>query len=457
MSRSLLVLLVGLSVSQGTPAKHAAVAVHVAVRAAPVRARGVLDVRATIAAAHGVAAPICQYAAGAIRNGNWQWSGDAPVTPLNPSGVTTASDGDEALSTVDVAFLLDSLASHDGCVREMAVRLLPFDEGETAAAGLLQRLTAADSSLREMAAFGLGLVAPERAVEPLMRVLRDASVGVRADAAWALGRIGSGSALRALLGTFDDPAPVVRLSGVVAVGHMDSAAAVPALIKRLRIDESPAVRRTAAWALGQLGEDHGAIAALSEALHGDKDIDVREMCGWALGEIGNKDGTPSLLAALRDPSPRIRETSAWALAEIGDDANGATLDRMLVTEHDSRVRATLAWALGQLDATATGPGLLAAVSDSSAGVRMRAAWAISQHGDKAAIPALRTALAREKDSDAARAEIRALIHSVDDPSELASLLESKDASVRVAVTRALAGRRGPDPWPWPNPRPRPFP
>jgi HEAT repeat protein len=263
--------------------------------------------------------------------------------------------------------------------------------------------------------------------------------------------------LHALLAMFDDAIPVVRLSGVAAVGRLDSASAVPALIRRLRVDESADVRRTAAWALGQLDDNHEATAALGEALRGDKDADVREMCAWALGNTGGKDGAPALLGALRDPSPRIRETSAWALAEVGDDANATTLDRMLQSEHDTRVRETLAWALGELDTSAPSAGLLAAIADSSAGVRTRAAWAISRHGDKAAIPALRAVLAHEKDSDAARAEIRALIHSADDPSQLASLLESKDESVRVAVTRALAGRHGPDPWPWPNPRPRPFP
>jgi hypothetical protein len=39
----------------------------------------------------------------------------------------------------------------------------------------------------------------------------------------------------------------------------------------------------------------------------------------------------------------------------------------------------------------------------------------------------------------------------------ADLFESTNPKVRLAVTRALAGRHNPDPWPWPTPRPHPFP
>jgi HEAT repeat protein len=88
---------------------------------------------------------------------------------------------------------------------------------------------------------------------------------------------------------------------------------------------------------------------------------------------------------------------------------------------------------------------------------VKAAWALSEIADGAAIPALRTALSRERDPDARKAEVRALIHSGERSERLTELLESKDPEVREAAIRGIAGRDGSDPWPWPEPRPRPFP
>jgi HEAT repeat protein len=81
--------------------------------------------------------------------------------------------------------------------------------------------------------------------------------------------------------------------------------------------------------------------------------------------------------------------------------------------------------------------------------------ALSEIGAGVAIPALRTALAKEQDADARKAEVRALIHSGERTERLTELLESNDPEVRAAAIRGVAGRHGVDPWP--EPRPRPFP
>jgi HEAT repeat protein len=130
---------------------------------------------------------------------------------------------------------------------------------------------------------------------------------------------------------------------------------------------------------------------------------------------------------------------------------------MLTTERNARVRGTAAWALGQLGARTAPKGLIDALADSEADLRLKAAWALSEIGDEAAIPALRTALSRERDERARKAEVRALIHSGERAERLTELLESKDPQVREAAIRGIAGRSGVDPWPWPQPRPRPFP
>ena len=97
------------------------------------------------------------------------------------------------------------------------------------------------------------------------------------------------------------------------------------------------------------------------------------------------------------------------------------------------------------------------MSASDKDLRVRAAWALSEIGDKDAIPALRTALSKETDPRARKAIMRALIRSGERGEALTQLLESKDAEVRAAAIKGIAGGRSIDVWPWPEPRPRPFP
>ena len=152
----------------------------------------------------------------------------------------------------------------------------------------------------------------------------------------------------------------------------------------------------------------------------------------------------------------MRETAVWALGEHGDASVAGALGDLLAAEKNIEVRATAAWALGQLEVEKAPKGLIDAVGDTDTDVRTRAAWALSEIGDGAAIPALRVALAKERDPEARKAEVRALIHSGERSDRLTELLESKDPEIRAAAIRGVAGNDGVDPWPWPEPRPRPF-
>jgi len=103
-------------------------------------------------------------------------------------------------------------------------------------------------------------------------------------------------------------------------------------------------------------------------------------------------------------------------------------------------------------------GLLRALEDENDDVRLKASWALSEIRDVASVPALKTALAKETHADARRAQVRAIVASGGrNEAVLTDLLSSKDAQVREAAVRGLAGRSSMNPWPWPWPRPRPFP
>jgi HEAT repeat protein len=165
-----------------------------------------------------------------------------------------------------------------------------------------------------------------------------------------------------------------------------------------------------------------------------------------------------LLAAARsDSDESVRETAVWALGNIEDAGAADALGRLVAGDKSHDVRETAAWALGQLELKSAPKGLLDALADPDAGLRIRAAWALGEIGDEAALPAVRTALAKEQDARARKAEIRALIHSGERPEALQQFLESRDPRIRETVIRGMVGEGGLDPWPWPMPRPRPFP
>ena len=426
------------------------------------RHRGaMIDVAALLTAARGAPPAICLLASQAVRGWGWGGGSDAPSTPLSPAAVDTRDDDVEsdAMPAADIQRLLAGLSSDDLCVRELSVRLIGTQKAELVSGELVTRLGSSDPALRTVAALGLGLADVEAAVDPLIRTLRDASIDVRANSAWALGRIENGRALNPLLGLFRDDAEKVRLAAVSAVGHMDdSTSSIPALIRVVRQDNSPAVRRVAAWALGKL-EAREAIDALSEALARDADVRVREMSAWALGNIEDRRSIVALSAAIRgDAEDRVRETAVWALGNIGDHSSidilgAATGDR------SANVRGTAAWAIGQMDDGAKAPaGLLRLLSDDNADTRLKAAWALGQLEDASALPAIRDALKVEKTDRVRRGLIRALMKSGESSqATLTQLLTSSDPQIREAAVRGIAGARSFDPWPWPWPRPRPFP
>jgi HEAT repeat protein len=427
------------------------------------RRRGLpIDVTALLTAAKGAPPMVCVLAANSI--GNWGWGGwnDAPATPLSAAkaGMNSGDFESDPMPAADLQQLYAGLASDDGCVRELSVRLIGTQKPEVVGAELVSRLGSGDIALRAVAALGLGLVEAQGGVEPLIRTLRDGSVDVRANSAWALGRIENGRALAPLVAVFGDGAEKVRLAAVASVGRMDdSTSSIPALIRVLRQDNSPAVRRVAAWALGNL-EAHDGVTALIDALAKDSDTRVREMSAWALGNIEDRRGVPALGAAIRgDAEERVRETAVWSLGNIGD-RSAMDILAAATGDRNPNVRGTAAWAIGNMDdeGTHAPPGLLKLLGDDDTDTRLKAAWALGQLEDATALPAIRDALKAEKNDRVRRALIRALMKSGESSQQtLTQLLSSSDPQIREAAVRGIAGARSFDPWPWPWPRPRPYP
>src|SRR5437762_4358870 len=215
------------------------------------------DVREVLASARGVAPTVCLLAAdGVASTGRWGRGGgfwDAPAMSIGGEVRMRVREMLRArLAAEDRRALLDALSADDACVRRLSATIIGRSDDRAFVAPLKARTSAASPGERQSAAIALGLLGARDAVETLLRMLRDPSPDGRADAAWALGRIGDRSAGRYVATPLRDQYPDVRAASMVGLGHLQARDNVDELLRVLREDTSPEVRRVAAWALGQL-------------------------------------------------------------------------------------------------------------------------------------------------------------------------------------------------------------
>jgi HEAT repeat protein len=82
--------------------------------------------------------------------------------------------------------------------------------------------------------------------------LADASAGTRAVAALGLGLSGKPGLVEPIVRRLKDESPEVRRAAAWALGSLEDAAAIPPLIELLQRDADPRVRQAAAWAIGSI-------------------------------------------------------------------------------------------------------------------------------------------------------------------------------------------------------------
>lgn len=91
---------------------------------------------------------------------------------------------------------------------------------------------------------------------------------------------------------------------------------IEGLIKALGFENNHNIRQSAAWVLGEIGNNK-AVEPLIKALD-DKKM-VREVAAKSLGEIGDSRAVKPLLKLMKDRNWEVRGTTARALGKIGDD------------------------------------------------------------------------------------------------------------------------------------------
>jgi HEAT repeat protein len=222
------------------------------------------------------------------------------------------------------------------------------------------------------------------------------------------------------------------------------------------------VRRSAAYALGRMGEDaHTAVPLLVKRLLADDKASVRDMAASAIGDIAKalkgSDRIPdrwqnaggALVKALKDDEdPHVRRSAAYALGAFGPQASGAQDDlRKALQDKDTSVRQNAAWALGQIgeEAGATVAALCKCLNDKDTLVRRDAASALGSMGKAgtAAGESLIGLVKSEPDEVVKKTALDSLSHLAGPEHQkyaqgLESLLDSKDPEIALGTAIVLA-------------------
>jgi hypothetical protein len=120
-------------------------------------------------------------------------------------------------------------------------------------------------------------------VPPLRNALRDSDACVRRVAGSLLSRVDHPLETAELITALGEAQAGTREVAALALGMSHAYASVDALERRLR-DDVAAVRRAAAWSLGEL-EAKKSLPGLLDLLARDPDARVRQAAAWAIGSI----------------------------------------------------------------------------------------------------------------------------------------------------------------------------
>lgn len=328
--------------------------------------------------------------------------------------------------------------------------------GEPAVAAVAGAVGSTQLGVRLRAAQVLGGIGPAAGagVPALVTMLqRREYFQDREQAARALGRIGPAAreALAALAAALKDETFNVRDEAVKALAALGTKDAVGPLDELLRTGPTEVDRRTAAVALGRMGEAAAASAPAIVALL-DRDADAQQFVGSALAGIGPAV-VPTAVAELASKSGAHRWAAIEALRQLGPGAAPA-VPALLGIVKDGHTRACVKRALAAVGAEAV-PGLLEALPGAEPDVREDLFETLGAMGDAAAgaLPQL-AELARQGSERDRKAALATLCKVGGDApvvfEALAAALKDKHFVVQCAAIEAFGalgtkgGRAVPD-------------
>jgi len=201
-----------------------------------------------------------------------------------------------------------------------------------------------DPAVRRLAAHSMGDFEAEPAETALLEAIGDRDASVRVEALESLGRLGGPDALEAAQRALSDPDSAVRLTALAVV---TDAGALPG--RSLLADDDPTVRSQAAALL--LGDDEEAEPTLIRAVR-DPSPTVRASALRGIAAAGRRGARSLALEALTDPDAGVRAEAARAVAAVVPEAAVTSL-LVALADDDHRVRAAAVDGLAEVGAPAS--------------------------------------------------------------------------------------------------------
>jgi HEAT repeat protein len=293
----------------------------------------------------------------------------------------------------------EMLRSEDAEARRIAVDGIGKKVGKLALADLEKAGNDGDARVRRAAVRWLGELKDTAAVELLTQRLHDPDDGVRAAAASALARVGLGNLAELGQLAVGDRALAVRIAGIalLVAAHRpdllaplanDPDAIVAAEAAIARGGGAPAIQaiqraaRAPAWTvragaanLAVRGLGTPAAVGLARTLATDPELGVRLAAARVLAHAGDRAAAAAIFAAALGDADHGLEAAIDLAAQDDPRGTQALGERVRDPAHGPAARA--AAAAGHRAARRITPGLVAALADDSAAVRVEAAGAIA--------------------------------------------------------------------------------
>ncbi len=218
--------------------------------------------------------------------------------------------------------------------------------GQKAAAEVRQALESSDPAVREHAFALAGNLKLEGTFDLAAKTIADTSLKRRHSAAWALGELGDERAIPILATAMgSDPDELTRREAARAINRFEMRA-TPALLEQLPKAKTE-YRGTILRVLGELRDPAGKAAIIG----GLKDPATREDAVWALGSMGKAGDFFDPTPYLSDPDWNVRVMAARAVGLIGIKGAKPTLDKMRMNDPVKAVREWAARGLALIDGT----------------------------------------------------------------------------------------------------------
>jgi len=212
--------------------------------------------------------------------------------------------------------------------------------------------------------------APQDTVDSLLRLLHDPDAVVRRTAAEALGKIGNPQVVPELVLALGDHAPIVREASVWSLGGLGPFnTSTRGRIAELLVDPSPSVRTAAAQTLASLDTTKELWPRALSQL-AHANSEVRRVVIQAFQSSDSPEAVRALTELLHDPAPQVRRAAVAALAETGDSSVVELFRNRLTADPSADVRAEIAYRLQFFSGREAAEGLsVAAGEDESVQVR----------------------------------------------------------------------------------------